>query len=301
MDEMDVDEGGEKKLQERALSVVVEVDEGEECHRALFIEDILFHIFQYFHSAQDLGRCAQVSRLWKQVAYSNSIWDMQCERLWTDKVYVPDQFIAQRKQKDARGAYRDSLADSTRRYITRDEMDKFNWDVRMKASAGIQWIALDPWWGNRPAFQARYNADGSTANSFGGHELRFQGSWRFVDRCAQEYKECDESKGYFLRLHLTGIGREVPTKAIYRYKNWGFIQDSCWSVSTSFRMPPQGEAPDLEDGALEMTVENQWMEALAYNNGLDVEDLYNMSKEELVLLLEHRIAEDSDDEFDGFD
>jgi hypothetical protein len=44
--------------------------------------------------------------------------------------------------------------------------------------------------------------------------------------------------------------------------------DACWSVSTSFPLPAQGEDPALEDDALAVTVQSQRDEAMAYNYGM---------------------------------
>lgn len=46
--------------------------------------------------------------------------------------------------------------------------------------------------------------------------------------------------------------------------------DACWSVSTSFPMPRQGEDDSLEDDALPMTVQTQRDEAMAYNYGMNM-------------------------------
>ncbi|CAN0451943.1 unnamed protein product, partial [Discosporangium mesarthrocarpum] len=59
-------------------------------------------------------------------------------------------------------------------------------------------------------------------------------------------------------------GREVPTYIVSRHpSNWGFIMESCWTLYTSWKMPPR-EGPECDrallDGNLRVTMEDQWEE-----------------------------------------
>ena len=74
---------------------------------------------------------------------------------------------------------------------------------------------------------------------------------------------------------------------VRRHPNGGFVLDACWHVQTSFRMPRrvvalegQGEGhsedPRLDDEALDVTVEQQCVEAEAYNESLPLPCLEDM-------------------------
>lgn len=59
-------------------------------------------------------------------------------------------------------------------------------------------------------------------------------------------------------------GREVPTYVVSRHpSNWGFLLESCWTVYTSWEMPPR-EGPgcdkSLLDDRLSVTMDDQWEE-----------------------------------------
>jgi hypothetical protein len=43
------------------------------------------------------------------------------------------------------------------------------------------------------------------------------------------------SSGSYVRF--TVGGRDVPTYAVRRIRNWGFVMESCWGIYTSFRLP----------------------------------------------------------------
>ncbi|CAN0365081.1 unnamed protein product, partial [Ectocarpus fasciculatus] len=63
-------------------------------------------------------------------------------------------------------------------------------------------------------------------------------------------------------------GREVPTYIVSRHRsNWGFLLESCWTVYTSWEMPPR-EGPDCDqsllDDKLTVTMDDQWEEVRVY-------------------------------------
>jgi len=105
-----------------------------------------------------------------------------------------------------------------------------------------------------------------------------------------------------------------PKYHVSRFKNWGFIMQSCWALCTSFPLPPKGENKELEDDNLDVlnvTFDIQRSEALSYNAGLPMwlhddppvalDFLQNIPDNENLLLgflrvLAHaRFVEDNDD------
>ena len=119
-----------------------------------------------------LVTCMQLSRSWYKVARNATIWRRKCEELWCDKVYVPQLFrnMALRSGEDARDdcadafeAFRSSIIDGKREWLTEEEICGFTWWSRMKASAGEDWKRKDPWWQGDSARRSRYFADGRTA------------------------------------------------------------------------------------------------------------------------------------------
>ncbi|CBN74588.1 conserved unknown protein [Ectocarpus siliculosus] len=83
-------------------------------------------------------------------------------------------------------------------------------------------------------------------------------SWRFVGRTGRR----TGPTGSFLRVSIGG--REVPTYIVSRHRsNWGFLLESCWTVYTSWEMPPR-EGPDCDqsllDDKLTVTMDDQWEE-----------------------------------------
>ncbi|CAM9537183.1 unnamed protein product [Sphacelaria rigidula] len=94
-------------------------------------------------------------------------------------------------------------------------------------------------------------------------------SWRFVPRTGLR----TGPSGSFLRVSIGG--REVPTYIVSRHpSNWGFLLESCWTLYTSWEMPPKdgpGSDRSLLDDKLKVTMDDQWEEAMSFNTGLSFE------------------------------
>lgn len=105
----------------------------------------------------DLVVCMRLSRSWYKVARHDIVWRSKCDALWSDKVYVPQLFrdmIAASSDDSSSGgrtsgrsggisgrsgafeAYRLSVLDSQRAWLTQEELCRFVWWSRMKDSAG---------------------------------------------------------------------------------------------------------------------------------------------------------------------
>jgi len=115
-------------------------------------------------------------------------------------------------------------------------------------------------------------------------------TWRFVRRCCgrvdgvwgkgvfdEEGEEgwddgtYEPKFGRFLRGEPLYGMQETPTNLVFRHPNWGFLLDSCYSVHTSWRMPPLGLDPMLEDDALLMTTGNMWEEVQRFKKGQHID------------------------------
>ncbi|KXS17739.1 hypothetical protein M427DRAFT_153632 [Gonapodya prolifera JEL478] len=170
-----------------------------------------------------------------------------------------------RESKNARQAYFGSLRDSKRQWITTEELCSFTWNFRMKDASGSHFTDLDPWWNYEPARTRLYNPDGT----MGGTVYRPDARWRFVPTGGGIVAP---HEGCFMRIGNT------PAQFISRHSNWGFMMQSCWSVSTSFLMPMRGTDPSLDDSALSVTTETQKYEVICYNSGIDYPDDCVMTK-----------------------
>lgn len=59
----------------------------------------------------------------------------------------------------------------------------------------------------------------------------------------------------------------MPTYIVLRHpSNWGFLLESCWTLYTSWEMPPR-DGPDCDlsllDDSLNVTMDDQWEEVRA--------------------------------------
>lgn len=220
-----------------------------------------------FLSPGELVKCTLVSSLWNEVANSSYVWDIMCDRLWFDKVYVPAEFKQAKKDGASKSAYWNSIKDAKRLNIRPEELSEFVWNFRFKESAGEHWLAHDPWWrDNRPA-RVQFLADGRTVSLDGwpssvedsSSGKTMERKWRFIQTAAGRRGPL----GSFLQIN------NFPPLIVSRYKNWGFLLQSCWVFYTSFPMPPQGACLELEDAALDITTETMKQEAMRYNIGVE--------------------------------
>merc|ERR1719210_3010953 len=135
--------------------------------------DSLEHLLTFVPPAEVLRQSA-VSRAWAGASVSDAVWQVQCERLWADKVYVPARFLPEAPARMSRlDAFRGSVEDAARTAITAEELCEFEWSSRMKGGAGDLTSGC-PWWtGTGPAQVRRYHADGTSGSQRGD-------TWRFV-------------------------------------------------------------------------------------------------------------------------
>jgi len=205
------------------------------------------------------------------LANDNELWSKLVDRLWNDKVYIAENIkklrTEQRKSKDA---FHLSLKDLERKFITIDELCVFQWNFRFKPSAGMHWTISDPWHQGHPPTKVKFNKDGTMIRRMGNETYMSHFFWKI------------EENGTRIRVN------NFPPYVVRRYKNWGFVMESCWVLYTAFPMPPKGIDPELE--IEQISISTQRRDALAYNLGpfhhlnddqlADDEDFENQQEEE---------------------
>ncbi|CAB1118684.1 unnamed protein product [Ectocarpus sp. CCAP 1310/34] len=219
-----------------------------------------------FLDARDIEACGAANRFLHKAAGDEGVWRAARDRLWEGKVFVPESSRAMR----AKEGYIASLRDSKRTWLDAEELTSFSWWFRFKQQAGEAWTSQDPWYRNEKAPKVDFKPD-HTVLRHGDMSLPPAANinWRFVERTGRR----TGPTGSFLRVSIGG--REVPTYIVSRHRsNWGFLLESCWTVYTSWEMPPR-EGPDCDqsllDDKLTVTMDDQWEEAMSFNTGLSFE------------------------------
>jgi len=207
----------------------------------------------------------QVSSLWNEASNHQMVWETLCNRLWYDKCYVPHS-IRKQKEENAKLAYKLSLEDSQRTYIYKEELCGLVWNFRFKEDAGRHWTSSDPWWQGKTPPCIKFTPDGGMKISDGGDcsmnesiASSFENRrWRFVETVAG----LTGPPGSFVQVN------HFPAYIVSRFKNWGFIMQSCWVIYTSFPLPPISTCPQLEDANLKVTTQLMKKEVVIYNLGV---------------------------------
>jgi len=203
-------------------------------------EDAFIEVLSWL-SPEQLAQCSLVCQDWREVVNSKPLWHRLCHDLWATKVYVP-KYIREVKTMDPKLAYRCSLKDSTRNFITEEELFTFEWNFRFKKFERHEWSEKDPWWNDKPPSKHRYMPNGEIKvnGEFTGIQPD-ERRWRWIPRMLGK----DGPHGSFIQVNA------YPSYVFSRMENWGFIQQSSVAVLTSFPMPPKGKDPELEDDSLE--------------------------------------------------
>eukprot|EP00045_Choanoeca_perplexa_P007143 m.63062 g.63062 ORF g.63062 m.63062 type:complete len:161 (+) comp13950_c0_seq8:2-484(+) len=123
----------------------------------------------------ELASAQQVSKGWYAIVREPQVYQQACTRVWRDKLFVSAMARELEQQKHYYKALRESIIDSRRTAMTEDELVASTWAFRFKASAGDDWLTMDPWWSDLPARQLHFSPDGRL---LGKSELRHE------DRCA---------------------------------------------------------------------------------------------------------------------
>jgi len=187
---------------------------------------------------EDLMSCSLVSSSWRAASFNDNIWSGLCDKLWHDKVYVPESIVAMKKI-DPREAYFRSIKDSTRDTITEEELLSFDWEFRFKEHRGAWYADADPWHHGRAPSHHKYMKDGMVkiTGEYSGYAPDRR-RWRWMDNAT------DRDKGSWVQIC------HYPSYKVFRTKNWGWMQQSDLALLVSFPMPSKGVSEELEDNNL---------------------------------------------------
>ena len=239
-------------------------------------------------SLREVACFAGCCRSWREVVKrSEFLWKRQLERRLSESVYVPSKLKESRRP--ASETLKDLLIDEKRTALRLEELTGLEWRFRFKRAAGSSWMAVDPYWCDKPATIVKFFDDGKTQRkSLRSDDLAI--TWRWGDSQSSRPASgtpCD-------RVRANVDGQDVPTYLVSRHpRHRGFLMQSCWALYTAFPMPRPGEDPLLDDDALEVGFETQAREALAYNRAQIGDSLQGEDDDDYGLLVDD---DDDDDE-----
>lgn len=180
-----------------------------------------------------LGSCLWVSTSWRHLAKGDALWAPHCERLWANKMSVPDAALAPGVMPRVQ-AYVLSIEDSKREVVTGEDLCRYTWDFRYQWNCGgIYRFTVDPSWAFLPPMERHFNLDGSIAPGRNDHIFSdLESRW--------EVLLFRESLGARPRS-LVRVNHWPPLEA-RRTPDWGWELDNGWVVyrTKAHRLPPPG-------------------------------------------------------------
>eukprot|EP01111_Echinosteliopsis_oligospora_P016611 TRINITY_DN696_c0_g1_i2.p1 TRINITY_DN696_c0_g1~~TRINITY_DN696_c0_g1_i2.p1 ORF type:complete len:182 (-),score=3.97 TRINITY_DN696_c0_g1_i2:135-680(-) len=152
-----------------------------------FLPQEIFTTVLILLDVKDVSSCALVNSCWRDISVDKSIWQSLCQSLWADKKYISPK-VQDQVNDDPKEAYKESLRDAERSYLTAEELCGFTWNFRFKKVTGYHWTENDPWWQCRPAIQMKFEDNGHIvllddfwqANGTGIYDRK----WRFIEKAA---------------------------------------------------------------------------------------------------------------------
>ena len=194
-----------------------------------FTNDILVHILKLLPPAQ-LMKCAVVSRSWRTAANLDDIWEIKCQERWNcsstetspSKVYIPaasQQYLSW-KQKYMKAEAERRASSSC---VTLAELTTFTWKFRFKHSAGVWFVANDPYW--------VHNKDESKMMR---RKFTIDGKFTSVTNLSETTDPFFEDDGEPMVWRFTGAGdvnvqvNEYPPLTVRRTPDWGFVLENQW-------------------------------------------------------------------------
>ncbi|KAI3738888.1 hypothetical protein L2E82_29119 [Cichorium intybus] len=135
--------------------------------------DIMLMILSLL-DARSVASSLVVSRKWRRVASSDTIWSEKCKELWADKAHLPR--LAQVDGLSKLSAYTLSIVDGKRSRIVKEDLWDHAWEFHFTEAAPEYWHNLDPYWrGIGPPMHRYFHQDGSQSADpddpvWGGHE-----------------------------------------------------------------------------------------------------------------------------------
>lgn len=212
-------------------------------HKVLSTEPAVIAIFGQLR-AKDVAACTLACRALHQVAVIGAPWEVLCEDVWQDKVFVPGEARRLKAAGDGRAALQFAHKDKVRTVITLEELVGMIWQSKEKPAVGRGGLAASNWRNGRHCIYTRYNVDGTIDRETYAYErdghlrprpwlathplphgplLKKCGTWVFPEQCGDKLTG---PKGAFLRAGLTKFNVAPPTRAFVRHPhNW---------VSTAF-------------------------------------------------------------------
>mmetsp|Transcript_19661 Transcript_19661/g.60811 ORF Transcript_19661/g.60811 Transcript_19661/m.60811 type:complete len:355 (+) Transcript_19661:62-1126(+) len=241
-------------------------------HRPCLLEDGLERVASILE-LRDLAVLGACCRAWHKLFDSSDfVWREQWLRRLGGYAYLP-RFLSE-MEASPKETLKAAVLDEKRTELTFEELTDLEWRFRFKRAAGQSWMAVDPYWCDRPATRVTFHPDGTTSRTgFLTHGAAvdddsssrsdFRITWRWGNSTssapASGKAPCD-------RVRANVDGQDVPTYVASRHPvHKGFVMQSCWALYTAFPMPGPGQDPFLDDEALEVGFEQQAREALEYN------------------------------------
>ena len=113
-----------------------------------------------FLPVDDLLSTSLLNKLWHNLSNVDVIWLPLVQKLWQDKVFIPE-ISKLLLEKSAKLAYYSSVIDSKRCFITAKELTTPGiWSFRFKKEAGEDWVDQCPWWKNQNAATILFHING---------------------------------------------------------------------------------------------------------------------------------------------
>mmetsp|Transcript_22229 Transcript_22229/g.40379 ORF Transcript_22229/g.40379 Transcript_22229/m.40379 type:complete len:320 (+) Transcript_22229:191-1150(+) len=226
-------------------------------------EDLQWHISSFL-DVPSLLRMRLLNHGYRERMSRNEAgWSAHCQRLWRDKVFVPQQATT---HEHAMVAYQTSLEDATYRqditmqelcYLVSEQKGTI-WSFRFKQSAGDDWTAVDPWYRGQEERRMVFLTDNTVKEYIAYTSQEYKNltipifarldtgvlvdpfgrvTWRWLSQPMD--LPTRQATGSYIRLQVGG--RDVPTYVVRRSptNNWGFIMESCWGLYASFPLPPR--------------------------------------------------------------
>ena len=104
--------------------------------------DVVVPFMLVYLCPQELCAVAMTCLSWREAADNNGLWERWIDMLWLHKDYVAQRFLKLRESGELKRAYFESLIDSTRTFLTTEELFSFDWAFRFKDSAGISFSTM---------------------------------------------------------------------------------------------------------------------------------------------------------------
>lgn len=176
---------------------------------AMHSEEVTFNVFTQIADYKSLSLCCCVNKQWNRISSLNCVWEDQCRKLWSRKVYVPERYRILLAQGKAQEALKGSILDSRRAAITIEEFSGMPFFFRFKKAAGRYWTDMDPYWQNDEPICMRFNKSGPID---GLPEVQ----WKLIVEEGETWLKSSQ-------INVSVQDTCVLVYEVSRHRNWGFI------------------------------------------------------------------------------